>query len=620
MAVIGSSGGVNDIYTDSTAVIGASSVIAGASLNLDSTGQVLPLSHQKIANAPRVQEDIQNSSYYNVSATSQYGNPVLPDGRSIYILTYSAGDAWAVLLEDDGFTRAGTTYATLDQSGNTATNQFTFWQVGETDDYYQVGIAYRSYYSNYTYVYQKVFMVTVAKASNSLAVYSMPTSYYTTANYTSATNWNYRFASSRDVNNWHTCRHPHSASNSGGIHLFATPYTTEYNYRFTAFATQDNGNFWSGGGTDYEDLGHVYATHGIDIVKIDDANGIFLVLHETVSGTQTLTKLVVGADASITASTIATIDSSYSGLNSNMDRRQVSMVGHGTGSKNLFFFDHYDSYKLEVQPCTYNSSTDALTWGTYAELDTPTVGGVQTQWSGTYRKNDKQRWSYSIANKKVYFTNMVANKGNGLVLDTQNSTLKVANLGQELSEITSTTTCLTASKDGTELILLGENPRYWLSVVLPWGIDTGELITNNAAAIALEAGVLGETIDISLINGITSDSTDLPATYYLKKNDLFFPYTVYIDGAATAAAGATSVIKSVQRGSTYLGTANNAVTVNIEEVDLDKTLFVIAGGTNYSNYGNSCYITVESSTSFIVKSPGQYQGTGYGSWEVIEYV
>lgn len=620
MAVIGSSGGgVNDIYTDSTATVGAGSIVAGESLKLDSTEQVLPLKYQKIANAERVQEDIQNSSYYTVSATNQFGNPVLPDGRSLYILTYSGGDAWAVLLEKDGFTRAGTTYALLDQSGNTATNQFVLWQIGETDDYYQVGIAYRSYYSSYTYVYQKIFLVTVAKASNALTTYSMPTTYFVNALYTSYSYWNRRFTSDRDVNSWQTCRGPHSSTNSGAIHLFATPYNTEFNYRFTAFATQDNGNFWSGGGTDYEDLGHVSQNYAIDIVKIDDANGIFLVMHETVSGTMTLTKLVVSSGAAITASTVATINSSYSGLNSNISRTQVSMVGHGTGSNNLCFFDNYDTYTLRVQPCTYNSSTDALTWGTYASLDTPTVAGVQTQWSGTYRKSYRNRWTYSSATKKVYFGDMTADKGNGLVLDTQNNTLKVANLDNELPDNTSTTTNVVASKDGTELTLIAEHPANPLTVIYPWGVDTGVLVTANAAAIALEAGVLGETIDISLINGITSNSSDLPSTYYLKKNDLFFPYTVYVDGAATAAAGQASVIKSIQRGQGSL--YQNSKTVVIAEVDLSKTLFVIGGGTNYNNDGGfSVFLEVLSATQIKLIGTGYYTANGYGSWEVIEYV
>ena len=619
MAVIGGSGGgVNDIYTDSTATVGTGSVVSGESLKLDSTGQVLPLKYQKIANAERAQADIQNSTYYNTSATNQYGNPVLPDGRSIYILTYSGGDAWAVLLKKDGLTRDGTTYALLDQNGNTATNQFIVWQVGETDDYYQVGIAYRSYYSSYTYVYQRIFLITVAKASNAMTTYSMPTTYFLNAAYTSYSNWQRRFSSDRDVNNWQTCRGPHSATNSGAIHLFATPYTTEFNYRFTAFATQDNGNFWSGGGTDYEDLAHVSMNYAIDIVKIDDANGIFLVLHETVAGTMTLTKLVVSSGAAITASTVATINSSYSGLNSNINRTQVSMVGHGAGSNNLCFFDLANTTTLRVQPCTYNSSTDALTWGTYVSLDTPTAAGVQTAWSGTYRKQYRNRWTYSQAHKKVYFGDISANYGNGLVLDTQNSTLKIANLDPELPDTTSTTANVVASKDGTELTLISENPSAKLTVIYPWGVDTGELVTSNAAAIALEAGVLGETIDISLLNGVTSNSSDLPATYYLKKNNLFFPYTVYVDGAATAAAGTPSVIKSIQRGETYL--SNNTATVTIAEVDLSKTFFVVAGGTNYNNTGGySTKLRVLSSTSIMLLGTGASTAAGYASWEAIEY-
>ena len=618
-SLYGGSGGVNDIYTDSTATVGTGSVVAGESLKLDSTGQLLPLTYQKIANVERSSTDINTptNNYYNASTSAQYGNPVLPDGRSIYFLQYSGGDAHCVLLEKDGKTRAGTSYTLLDQSGNTSGNQFVVWQVGETASVYMIGIAYRSYYNNYTYIYQKLFIVTVSKTSNTLNNYAMPTSYYTNAVYSSYSNWEQRLIDHRDVNSWQTCR-------SDDIHLILAPYTSDLNYRATAFAVQSNGNFYSSGGTDYEDLAHVTPLSAIDIVKIDDAAGIFLVMHETASGTQTLTKLVVGSDASITASTVATINSSYSGMHSNLNRTYTNMVGHGTGSNNLCFFDNYSDTgsqkKIDFQPCTYNSSTDALTWGTYAELDTPTVNGTQVEMYSTYRKQRRSRWTYASASKKIFFADITNDKGPGLVLDTQNSTLKAANLLPELSS-TSITAVLTASKDGTELIMLNENPSTvpYLSVLYPFGIDTGSLVTTSAAAVAREAGVIGETINVSLIDGITS-SSDLPTTHYLKKNDLFFPYTTFVDGVAVAGGGAASVIKSIQRGLALVN-ASAGTEVTFNAVDLDKTSINLSGGTNYNNaIGVSPWIDTITTTSMKIRTSNYSSSTGYVYWEVTEYV
>jgi hypothetical protein len=620
MAVIGR-GGVNDIYTDSTGIIGTSSIVAGESLKLNADAKLLPVKHS-LGGGERDVENIRQGStettYYNTAATSQFGNPVLPDGRSLYIQTYSGGNAYCVVLDKDGTTRAGTTYTLLSQTGNTASNQFTFWQVGETASYYQMGLAYRSYHSN-TYYYQKLFLITVAKASNAITNYAMATADYMNYVYPGSYpyNWHRLLISNRDVNNWHTCR-------DNAISLFAAPKNNYVQiYRFTATAFQSNGNFHSAGGTDYEELAHyassTSAPYSLNIVKIDDANGIFLVMHETVSGTQTLTKLVVSSSAQITSSTVATIDSSYSGLNSAFSRVDTAMVGSGTGSNNLCFIRHYDTTTLQVQPCTYNSSTDALTWGTYVSLDTPSAGGIQATWYTTILPNYREKWTYSPATKKVYFSHMAVDKTEGLVLDTQNSTLKIANLHGELSNSTASDINITASKDGTSLVQMQTNPSL-MAHFQPWGVDTGELVTTNASAIALEAGVLGETIDISLLNGITSNSTDLPSTYYLKKNDLFFPYTVYIDGTVAATAGAASVIKSIQRGKNSISN-NSSATITIEEVDLDKTLFVIGGSSAYGNtQGTALYLDDVTATSFKLKGTGYYTGSGTGSWEVIEYV
>ena len=300
------------------------------------------------------------------------------------------------------------------------------------------------------------------------------------------------------------------------------------------------------------------------------------------------------------------------------------MVGHGTGSKNLFFFEQYadqnSQKKIDVQPCTYDKDDDSLTWGTYAQLDTPTVNGTQIEMYSTYRKSRRSKWTYASASKKIFFADITPDKGPGMVLDTQNNTLVAANLLPELST-TSITTNLVASKDGAELIMHAQSPSSFpaLTVLYPFGVDTSSLVTTSTAAVAREAGVIGETIDVSLVGGITSGS-DLPSTHYLKKNDLFFPYTVFVDGAPVAASGAASVIKSIQRGRVHVS-SGVGTTVNIDTVDLTKTFINLSGGTTYNNtQGVSPWLDDITSTSFKVRTSNYGSSTGYIYWEVIEYV
>jgi len=626
-SLYGGSGGVNDIYTDSTATVGTGSVVAGEKLKLSSTGQLFPQTHQTMPEVERdVADIIQGSTetnYYNAAAGATFGNPVMPDGRSIYMLVYSNGDAQAVVLKKDGVTRDGTTSVTLDQTGNTGTVHFQFYQLGQTTNsgntHYRVGVVYRCYH-NAGYYYQKFFLLFVEKDSTSISSALGNMSGYHSYVPVSVSYWNRYLPSERDVDNWKTCR-------GDTVDFYGFPkenyapgtyvFNAVMNYASTQGHNTYNENFWSktdlahtGGGSTY--------VNALSIVKIDDANGIFLVLHESTAGTQTLTKIVIDASAQITASTVATISSSYSGLNAAMTRTDVVMVGSGTGSNNLCFMRQASTTSLQVQPCTYNSSTNALTWGTYVALDTPVESGVQSQWYTNDILNDatyRPKWTYSPSTKKVYFSNMAADKGSGLILDTQTSTLGIGRLAQELPSVTPSATNITASVDGTSLIQNNNTPTY-LSQIEPWGVDNSVLVTSNTAAVARETGVNGETIDISLVDGITSAS-DLPSTYYLKKNDLFFPYTVYVDGTATG-GGTTSVIKRIQRGFGFVNSGTLSVTIN--EVDLAKSSFSTSGsaGTN-STQGNTCYIYSVTATNITIKAYAANQG-GYASWEVIEYV
>jgi hypothetical protein len=166
-----------------------------------------------------------------------------------------------------------------------------------------------------------------------------------------------------------------------------------------------------------------------------------------------------------------------------------------------------------------------------------------------------------------------------------------------------------------------ENPQNVpaLTVLYPYGVDTGSLVTTSSAAVAREAGVIGETIDVSLVGGITSGS-DLPSTHYLKKNDLFFPYTTYVDGVAVAGGGAASVIKNIQRGTVYVSSSTGTA-VTIDKVDLNKTFINLSGGTNYNNtIGVGAWLANITSSSFTVKTSNYGTSVGRIYWEVIKYV
>jgi hypothetical protein len=470
------------------------------------------------------------------------------------------------------------------------------------------------------HIYQDIKLVRVPKDGGTFpAATNVPTtSYVQNTAYNGAVGNTY-MTKLTDVDNWQTSR-------GNTISLFATPKTSNTSYQFTANVISSTGvMLTTAANTSAVTLENTTVGYPIDIIKIDDATGIFLVLHETSANVKTLTKLVVSSTAQITTSTVAVINSGYTNMNSNIDRHWVSMVGAGTGSNNLYFFDSStttgNATAIDGQPCTYNSSNDSLTWGTYSAIALP--DGYQ--FSGSDRRTTKMHWTYSSADKRIYFGLLV---GEGIALNTVDNALNIANLHTYMPFHNSYQTNMVASRDGT-LISQYATWAQFLSNTYAYVMDTSRGITSNVAAIPLASGVLGDTVNVSLVGGITSAAT-LPSSHYLEKERLFYPYTVYVNGVEQRNS-TSSVIKSIQRGEIAFSAIQSEHTITINKVLMNKSTVSLYGSVQYLSqqpastttswlaYAASPWIEVLSASSFKIIT-GNTSATGTISWEVVEYV
>lgn len=90
---------------------------------------------------------------------------------------------------------------------------------------------------------------------------------------------------------------------------------------------------------------------------------------------------------------------------------------------------------------------------------------------------------------------------------------------------------------------------------------------------------------------------------------------------------AIQCVKSVQRGTCSLGTSNSNITININKVDINKTVILLQGASyhsenissNYIYSSTGLYISNISETSFVITQQLTSSSSKSISWQVIEF-
>ena len=583
----GASGG-GAKYTPSTATAGVA-VVAGVSYRLSSDSTMYPATSSILPEAAGASNAMYgtDATHYSYYPDHYSGDKFLPDGRSFVWYGSNTGQVVNIALSKDGATRANT-YALTQYGGFSQSMDVYQKNIGETATHYLN--AFRiSFYNTSAQLSQHSGILKVSKTDDTFTVSASNNVLNGGSGSTANTGWGYR---GKHGGNQHTCR-----GNSVYVDVI---FTSTADARIVAQEfSPTTGNFTGTGG--YGSM-TAYDTKKPQLLKMDDATGTFLCFIPTSSSNLRVYKAVIGATGGVTMTTLQNYTSSGAFT---LASYLSAFYGGGGGSNNIFATYSASSSHMQTQVATYDISDDSITWQT-AATKTYIEGNTYSQTSGnwnsiTYELNR----TYDPVNKLFYNIGVDAGKP-GIVYD--------VNTGEYISNKLADT--LKGSTQGyhrginySDGILNMVDKADYMNGAAWYAFEfSGLLITTGAVAVATSSAAAEGAVNIVLRDGVESTVT-LPATHFLFKNDFYFDYKI-----AGATAGASSVIKSIQRGQ---GSYSNNTNLTISAVDMSKS-FIRYGhynsSTSYQNMGR-LYLTGPTTLYWH-----HYTGTNSLEWEVIEYV
>jgi hypothetical protein len=263
-------------------------------------------------------------------------------------------------------------------------------------------------------------------------------------------------------------------------------------------------------------------------------------------------------------------------------------------------------------------------------LSTPRVLGAKNHafWLATI-EDLRHTWTYSPAYKTIYinFPHSDGLHGEGVAFNIDAMTISAARLG--IADIPPYTQSVYAVNQGTRLAIQPDAHAGAYALHHVAAVDTGLLVTASRSAVALEAGVIGDIINVALVDGVTFTEA-LPASFYLEKEGYYFQYQAYEDSGGIIESGsipAARTIKTIQRGIITFTSTINERTVSINRVERDKSTYAVYGGATYSlqssfisGHGASPWIEVLSDSSIKIVVSANPAAQGSATWEVVEYV
>ena len=599
---LGSSGGGGgaNTYTPSTATAGID-VAAGSSYALSSSSQLLPSSSVLAEETDALIGDFVTSSesQYTQRPDTISGDRYLPDGSMIIWYGRQSYDL-RITLSKDGTSRFSSQYATVIASTFQSSLEIYQKNIGQTANDYLV--AYRlGYYSTSGGPWKsQAGILKINKTTGVITHNTLGGNMYATPK---STGYNWVFAARPERNgNQHTCR--------GGT-VYVDTYFVSQSGLVVAGQPLDNTGSPTGSSYYAQQSGINNGHDGLvgNLIKIDDANGIFLHFYPLDSSNLRVAKVTVASTGAVTASTLETY-SQYSGISSVFQRKNSQVYGGGTGSNNLFMASSSASSGFNQMLGTYDLSDDSITWASYGFISYGT-GFAYTRVNDDWRVYKNQR-TYDADNKRFYLGGEF-NSGNGFILDPTTDTLTEAGINSKLPSVSNLQDFQMYYNGGVISFSDRLYDPYTTSAHYAFSFDSSIVVTQDAVAVVLASGSAGSTVNIALKDGITSSST-LPSTHYLSKSDLYFPYAV--EGAASG----TSVIKSVQRGFKSF-TNSQTGTATIAPVDVNKSIVLVNGHGALNNTAIGGYATTTLTNSTTISfSANSWSNYKYFSWQVIEYV
>ena len=601
----GSGGGANIPYKGSTAEVTYLPVAQGTYQNLDSAGNIVPASSVVTDIGAISQFTIATANGWTTSRAANYyeggrAENTMPNGNSLFIsIGYDSATSNSII-----FTVLDSAGSPLSYYEPYSTNNWTnyaAWStqyIGEDSQYYLFSVFLTGRYSDGN---QYSLIVKVAKSDYAITANQVTTtasSNNTQAQETERSAPRQYLARDKSV---YCAEFVSAVSSASSQTITISTGTVNSSYAPSQVTTSTF--------TIYENL-------NVSLTKYDDGSGNFLLMYSTGTTSLVFKKILVAANGSHTVTDVTPTGLSLGTTASSQLRPNYAGLLESEVAGKYLLAVTDQKYQANYQKLSYNgTAVTASGFQKYEVGDQQVVNYIFFSQNNNFAQlYNMGQWFYRYAEDKMYLAPRATNIAWSNYLKGAVWTLGSGNVVNTAVETdifsdftTSSTRLVSTANNGFVSSTLG-----YSSITLTYLMATTSQIwstlgiTKAQVAYVRQAGDVGDTVNISLVEGITSSDT-LSSTYFLSKGDFYYPLDSILSGGP-------STIKSIQRGT---NTFSADGTITIDAVDINKSFI------NYERWSTATYnpntglLTLLNPTTL---SFDWYSGTTYVGWEVIEYV
>jgi len=618
----GSGGGANTPYKGSTAEVTYLPVAEGTYQALDTEGNITPQSSTLVdVQTPTSAVIAQTAGFSTYRAWGTYNGGkqeiTMPNGNSLiatgaYTSTTVTGIVIS-LLDSKGYIVSQYVPYGMSNANFYYSNSVSIQYAGEDSQYYLFNMFIKGMNSSSNNGDQIALIVKVDKATNvisgstvtsnqlnnttlqAIALQSHPRMYFarSKAVYCSA----FISTATSTTNSTITISTGTVSSSYSGVQVGTTTFTGAY-------------------------------SRSMSLTKYDDGSGNFLLMYATSNSALVFKKIVVAADGSHTVT-----DLSVSGLSlgtnvpTQIRADECALLESEVPGKYLLTYV-YNVIQAYYQKLSYNGT--AVTVSNFQKyVGVNSASNYIFRYDGGSFTNSYSRgqWIYRYAEDKMYITprgtivNSTTNFPKGvkwtLGSGDSNNTGVAAGIFDNLSKNYLTQTSEVSIGPNGIISQFINTPNqttmYIQSATLQIFSTLGK--TLDKVAYVRQAGDTGATVNISMVEGITSSDT-LPSTYWLNKEDMYYSLD-----SATVAQPDFSYLKILSNNSAVLTQATlNAVTLGEDVISIvappGKYLIVYRYGSLTSgNWATSTGVKVDGTSIFtglIPDNSSSFNSIEYG--------
>ena len=360
-------------------------------------------------------------------------------------------------------------------------------------------------------------------------------------------------------------------------------------------------------------ISNVYSGRNIQLIKYDDSSANFLLAYHTGSSQTTgytIKKVLVAADGTHTVTDITPAALSQ-GTGGTQQQAKFTKLYKSEDKSKFLLMSLPQLYEARYQKTSYDGST--LTVGSFQKyLSTGNASFFKQSQAGAFRSYASNSLIYRYAADKLYLT---AAQAHANWSDTNKGAVWTLGSGSVTGTAVETSIFDSFLTDGPNynLISIDSNglitertyeTNAYLKGYSSLVFDESP-VTLNKIAYARQSGDIGDTVNISLIEGVTSSDT-LSSAYWLNKENMYYQFA----GVSSVPAAPFGYLKMLSNHNVSITAAN----VNATTLGEDVVSIVAPDGKYLIVYRYESTTSNNSATSTGVKVDGNSIYTGLNQY------